>query len=241
MFFEKIFFRLYDVVSQFKIYNLIEKVIDLIYPRRCGFCNQRIKEDYTCKKCKKNLEYICIKESIKNTSLDYFDFCVCAYSYEGLVREKILAFKFKNKKYLYRSLSERLIEILQQYQKIIDVIICVPISWKRYIERGYNQSDLLAKWIAFKLKKQRLKFVLLKRKNNLKQSTLSQSERIINVMGSYYVLQKEKIQGKIILLVDDILTTGATVNECSKVLKENGAKEIIVATVAKSKIRKFIK
>ena len=93
-----------------------EKILDFIFPRKCGFCDCRIKEDYTCKKCKKKLEYICIQETNKKEK-DIFDFCVCSYFYEGVIREKILAFKFQNKKYLYLALSERLIRVVAKTKR----------------------------------------------------------------------------------------------------------------------------
>lgn len=215
--------------------RILEEFLKILFPRKCGFCNQRIKEEYTCQNCKKNLEYICVKEIFKGENFEYGIF---AYSYTGLVRKKILEFKFKNKKYLYKALTEKLVKNLELYQVEIDVVVSVPISWKRYLERGYNQSDLIANYISNKINKPKLKHVLIKNKNNLKQSTLKNQERIENVKDVYHVLRKEKLEGKTVLLVDDIVTTGATVEECSKVLKVNGARKVIVATIARAQMHK---
>jgi len=237
---EKIDFII-KVLQKIRLELIIEGMINLIFPKRCGICNQGINEEYTCQKCKKKLEYICINEMILGKEKDFFAFCICAYAYSGIVRKKILQFKFQNKKYLYQSLSQKLFEILKEYQEEIDEIIAVPISWKRFCERGYNQTSLIASFLAKALKKRQLKHVLIKSKNNNKQSRLKIQERISNVTGVYAVLQKEKIAGKTILLIDDILTTGATIRECSRVLRESGAKKIIVAVVAKTQMRKIIK
>lgn len=227
--------------------NWKEKILDFIFPRKCAFCNCRIKEDYTCKKCKKNLEYICIPETNlieenkrekSKREKNQFDSCFCSYFYEGIIREKILAFKFQNKKYLYLALSERLIALLQNQKETIDLVLSVPISWERYFERGYNQSALIAKQIALSLQKPYEKHILVKKKNNEKQSTLSLLKRKKNVQGVYDIWQKEKIKGKNILLIDDILTTGATLNECSRILKENGARQVLVGVIARAKIHK---
>ena len=127
--------------------------------------------------------------------------------------------------------------MLQKQKENIDLILSVPISRERYLERGYNQSALIAKQIALCLNIPYKNFILIKKKNNKKQSTLSISNRKRNVQGVYSVWQKEKIRGKNVLLIDDILTTGATLNECSRILKENGAKRVIVGVIAKAKIR----
>ena len=218
--------------------NLLENILELIFPTKCGFCNELIKKEYTCKKCKKKLEYICTDNKMQKITGMYFDFFISSYFYLGIVRKKILEFKFKNKKYLYRTLSEKLAYNLQPYIKDIDYITAVPISLKRYFERGYNQSILIAKYISKRLNKPLIKFTLIKIRDNKKQSELGMKQRNINVKNVYKVLNKNIIFGKRILLIDDIFTTGATVNECSRILKQYGAQSIIVATVAKADINK---
>ena len=109
----------------------------------------------------------------------------------------------------------------------------VPISKKRYKLRGYNQSSLLAKEFAEIFNLEFDKEVLIKIKNNPRQSTLSQEERFLNTQGVYKINKNAKIINKNILLLDDVFTTGATCNECAKVLKEAGAKKVGVFTIAK--------
>lgn len=218
---------------------LKEIFLDFVFPRKCAFCDSRIIKDYTCKRCEKKLEYMYAYEVIftsKNANEIYYDKCFCAYLYEDIIRQKLLELKFKNKKYLYGALSERLTSLLQEQKNNIDLVLSVPISFKRYCERGYNQSELLAKQIAMKLEIPYEKFVLIKKKDNAKQSTLSLTKRKSNVYGVYTVWQAEKIVGKNILLIDDIFTTGSTVNECCRVLKASGANVVIVGVVAKAEI-----
>lgn len=102
-------------------------------------------------------------------------------------------------------------------------------------ERGYNQSELIAKEIARFLPSIIYKKVLKKVKKNKRQSELKKEERKENVKNVYEIQNKQIIQNKKIILFDDIYTTGNTVNECSKVLKENGATEILVLTLASGK------
>ena len=116
-----------------------------------------------------------------------------------------------------------------------DIICAVPIYKKRMSERGYNQSELIAKEMAKNMPGIEYKNVLKKIKNNQRQSELKKEERKENVKNVYEMQNKQIIQNKKIILFDDIYTTGNTVNECSKVLKENGAKEILVLTLASGK------
>lgn len=243
--------------------NLLEKILNIIFPKKCAFCKTIIKKDYTCKKCKKNLEYICNNHKIEKVNGKYFELLISSYEYKEKIRDKILEFKFKNKKYLYKPLAELLLNDITQYISNsidnvnsntenynksdtndyianFDCIVYVPISIKRYFERGYNQSKLIAKFISQKLNKPLINYALLKIKHNQKQSKLGILQRKQNVEGAYKILNKNAITQKNILLIDDIYTTGATANECSKILKQNGAKSIIVATIAKAEINKHI-
>ncbi|MBO5179877.1 MAG: ComF family protein [Clostridia bacterium] len=219
---------------------MLNKIVDYVYPRVCGFCNKIISEEYTCKICQEKLKYIYESEKQLISVNKNFEILVCAYKYKGIIRSKLLQYKFKNKKYLYLSLSERLVKLLNRYSKEIDFIIPVPIHFMRSFERGYNQSMLIAQFIAQKMNIELRNNILKKVHNNKPQSILSASKRKKNVSNVYIVKNSNAIRGKTILLIDDIYTTGATVNECSRILKENGAKKIIVATIAKATISKQV-
>ncbi len=195
------------------------------------------KFQYICEDCQTNLQKICQENVLRNENF-YFDEQISAYAYEGRVRQKMVEFKFYHQKYLYKALAERLTflisnALIQKKMSNFALIIPVPLSRKHYLERGYNQAELLARAIAQKTGKKLENKILFKNKNNRTQSGLNARERMENTKNVYEVRQGKKIRGKNILLVDDIYTTGATVDACSKVLKENGASKIIVATVAK--------
>lgn len=117
-----------------------------------------------------------------------------------------------------------------------DVIISVPIHRKRMKQRGYNQSELIAKDVAWNCNKAYLKKVLLKKDNILAQSSMEDKlDRIKNIKDAFYVGQNiDLIKGKKVAIFDDVFTTGATVNECAKVLKKNGADSVGIFTIAKS-------
>lgn len=157
------------------------------------------------------------------------------FKYDNLIRKLIIDYKFNEKPYLYRSFLEFLNNYQKEYIqfKIYDIIIPVPISKKRKKERGYNQSLLIARKISSKEKIKLGDKVISKVKNNNTQSKLNKEERAENVKNVYKITSNKEIINKNILLIDDIYTTGATLNECSRMLKKAGAKKIDVLTIAK--------
>lgn len=157
------------------------------------------------------------------------------FKYDNLIRKLIIDYKFNEKPYLYRSFLEFLNNYQKEYIqfKIYDIIIPVPISKKRKKERGYNQSLLIARKISSKEKIKLGDKVISKVKNNNTQSKLNKEERAENVKNVYKITSNKEIINKNILLIDDIYTTGATLNECSRMLKQAGAKKIDVLTIAK--------
>ena len=125
---------------------------------------------------------------------------------------------------------KKIVDFINNYE----IILPVPIHKKRLNGRGYNQSELLAREISRKLKNiQFFNKLLIKTENNVAQSTLTKEERILNVKNIYKVQNNNLIKEKSIILLDDIYTTGNTVNECSRLLKENGAREIGIFTISK--------
>ena len=201
----------------------------------CGICG-KLEQKSLCNKCKIKLQKsaICKIEDYKNTS-SYFDEHIYLFQYNGEIRDAILKYKFDEKSYIYRTF----LEFIKNNEKICvqikkyDIIIPVPISKKRLNTRGYNQSSLIAKNLAQELNIEYSEKILIKIKDNKPQSEMKQDTRKNNVSGVYKVSNKEKINNKKVLIVDDIFTTGSTVDECAKVLKENNAQSIGVFTLAK--------
>ena len=166
---------------------------------------------------------------------NYFNYHIYFFKYEGIIRQAILRYKFREKSYLYKSFTNFFIKnkkfcgFLEKY----DIIIPVPISSKRNKERGYNQSTLIARELSKKLNLRLVKNCLYKTKNVIEQSKLSKDEREQNIQGVYSLNNPNLLENKKILLVDDIYTTGSTVNECCKVLLSAKPSEIAVLTIAK--------
>lgn len=216
--------------------KLLTKILNFIYPPMCLICGRPTNEDL-CNKCKQNLNKKLIAR-IDDYSLNNeknFDEHMHLYSYDGEIRNLILRYKFQEKPYLYKIFVKNLKNNKKIYLflKKYDIIIPVPISTKRRKERGYNQSALLAKDISKACNLQYYDKCLLKDKNIKPQSSLNKEDRIKNVENVYSINNQEKIINKKILLIDDIYTTGSTVNECSKVLKQAGVNSIGILTIAK--------
>ena len=217
-----------------QINEIIKYVINLIYPNVCGICD-KLCDDDICKKCEIKLNNIS-KIKIDRYTNKYFKKHLYIFKYEGIIKERLIKYKFNERNYIYKAFvkfmlkNKKICDFLKNY----DIIIPVPIHNKRRMERGYNQSALIAKAISKKIPQiDYLEDVLIKKINNKPQSTKNKSERKNNVIGAYYMKNKEKINNKKILLLDDIYTTGNTVNECCKILQSANPKCIDVITIAK--------
>lgn len=214
---------------------LLNKIINELYPKQCIICG-KLYSNEICNKCYKALEILAKSEKYKNKS---FNEHIYLFKYEGRIRKLIIDYKFNDKAYLSNFFTKIIIKNEKICRKIksYDIIIPVPIHKKRKNERGYNQSELIAKKIVENINQlQLVTDSLIKQKNTVAQSTLTKQQRKQNVKQVYKIANKQKIQNKKIILLDDIYTTGATAEECSKILKQNGAKEILVLTIAKDEI-----
>ena len=224
-----------------KILKIQEKISNLLYPPICGIC-EKINKDGLCPKCnlelKKQAEVNIlqkeeIEENIKKEK--YFEELMYIFKYEGQVRKLILDYKFNEKSYLYKTFvnfllkNEKIFENIKKYDKIIPV----PKNKKRNKERGYNQSMLIAEEIANKTNLELVNNCLIKTKNIIEQSKLNKEDRQQNIQGVYSLQNERLITNKKILLVDDIYTTGSTVNECCKILQQANPKTIGVLVLAK--------
>lgn len=207
-------------------------ILDFIYPKVCGIC-ENINKKSLCEKCKKALKPYQINtiEKVKNK---HFDYQVKILKYEGLVRSKIIEYKFNEKSYLYKTFGKIILnnEKIYSFLKKYDIMICVPMYSKKKHLRGYNQSELIAKEIAKKLAIKLQANNLIKVRDTKKQSTLTKSQRKINLKDAFKIQKNEKIKDKNIILFDDIFTTGNTVEECSRMLKQAGAANIVILTLA---------
>ena len=209
-----------------------------MYPQVCSICG-KLNTKSLCNKCNNKLkeEYSFEIDDYQNDTSKYFEKHYYFFKYKDLIREQILNLKFKEKPYYFQTITYFLKNMQKSFEKlkIYDIIIIVPISNERKKERGYNQSELIARQIALLLDVPVIDNILYKCKNTVPQSTLNKAQREENAKDSYKAKNCYKIKDKKILLFDDIYTTGSTVNECAKVLVKNGVnrKQIGILTVAK--------
>ena len=233
--------------------------IEILFPPVCGVCG-KLNKDWICDKCYESLnklklskkeyynEIIKNKDDYKSIKSDktlkiFYDELLYIFSYKGVIRRLILKYKFENKAYISNLFAEiilrddKILDILKEY----DLLVLVPMFKKKKKQRGYNQTELIINkfykrinlnlYLDLNLKINN--YNLIKVKNTKMQSTLSGLERKENIKNAFLVNNKEEIKNKRIIIFDDIFTTGETVNEISRILKEAGAKEILVFVIAK--------
>lgn len=218
--------------------NIIGTILDIIYPQVCGICGKVARESI-CNKCKIKLkkefqfEVDDYSTDIEKNFKEHYYF----FKYENLIRQQILDLKFNEKPYVGKTITYLLKENKKDLKNLekYDIIVIVPVSIKRKKERGYNQSRILAKEISRIIERPFIENVLYKIKNTVPQSTLNKEQREQNAKGVYKVNNIQKTYNKKILIFDDVYTTGSTLNECAKVLIEQGIKkeQIGVMTIAK--------
>lgn len=143
-----------------------------------------------------------------------------------------MQFKHHDALFLTPTLSNFLKSTISNHNIHADLIIPVPLHYKKLLKRKYNQSQILAKSIASYMKKP-LEISVVTRIKDGSQKGKNKNERNKNVRNSFTLSKTESIQGKIILLVDDVITTGATVNEIAHLLKKNGAEKVLVISLAR--------
>lgn len=214
--------------------NLIENALNLIFPPTCGFCNE-ITDSYLCEYCLKYLQSRQINR-IDFYEDKYFSTHFYIFKYKDEIRERIIDYKFNDKSYLYRTFIQIILNNKEacEYIKSFDIIVPVPIHKNRKKVRGYNQSELIARGIFKYINDIELRTDLIEKVINIKpQSTLTKDERVENVDKAYKLIKQENFENKSILLLDDVYTTGSTVNECAKMISALKCKKIGIITLTK--------
>ena len=194
---------------------------DLMCPR-CGAGIRRDPEDVTkCPKC-------------YDLQLN-FRRAVSLAPYERPLGEVVKALKFRGQRHLARPLAEYLAEVLrrQDFTREIDVIVPVPIHWRRKFSRGFNQSELIARRLGALLSVPVDCRSLRRVRHTKPQTRLSGAERLQNLKGAFKVRRPQNVKGRHVLLLDDVMTTGGTMTECARELRRAGATRIYAAVVAR--------
>lgn len=179
---------------------------------KCQVCGRIIYHSGKCRVC--------------NSEKLFFDKGYSVYEYKLAVRDAIRRFKYRG---MYRY-GEYLGNVMARYAQIninekYDYVTAVPLYLGKYKKRGYNQAELLARIVAKSLGCS-YKELLVRHTNTIPQSGLDKKQRNLNIKSAFSAIENVDIKDKSILIIDDIFTSGATINECSKVLKKNNALKV---------------
>jgi ComF family protein len=154
------------------------------------------------------------------------------FAYAGAARTAVLNLKFRSGRYLAPLMGELLRDNLQHRAATFDLVVPVPLSPRRLRERGYNQAALLAEHVVAAAQAS-LRPEVLTRKERPSQRTLNAPRRLTNLAGAFTCVTPQEVLGKRVLLVDDVVTTGATVSACADTLAQAGAARICVLAFAR--------
>lgn len=232
--------------------SFIGKCAAVIFPPLCPMCKNPVGEHAgLCSSCFQKLKFIqppfcqiCgqplgIYETGAHLCPDClkhkpaFDYGRSVFVYDAFSKKLILNFKHADALSLTPLLVRLLLPTAQEMAKTIDYIIPVPLHWKRLLNRRYNQSALLARQIAKQLGKPCV-FYLKRTKHTPPQGHFDTKKRIQNVEGAFHLSHPDVLSGKSVLLIDDVRTTGATLDECARTLKQAGVRLVYVLTLAKT-------
>ena len=213
--------------------KLLDTVLNLVFPPKCIFCGKIVEDsrNLTCSVCASCLPFRENKAFFQKEG--YIDICYAPFYYRDTVRDSLHRFKFGGCSHYADEYSKYILSALPSDLRV-DLISYVPLSRKRFRERGYNQAELIAGKLSEYLMLDSKRLLYKNIHNRAQSSTTSLQERKSNVTGVYFPADLSCEQGKTVLLIDDIITSGSTLNECARVLKENGVASVICAAVAHS-------
>lgn len=211
--------------------RLYSNVMDLFFPHRCPFCGKVTGKELLCNTCRTKLP----ETGGRIVTEGGYGKCAAPLYYEDAVRQALLEFKFNGRTGAVECFGLLLAECAAEvYSGEFDTVTWVPVSRKRLRQRGYDQTYLLARsacvlWDTVPIE------TLRKIADTPPQSGIATPEgRRANVLGVYEAIP-EHVYGRRVLLIDDILTTGATLSECARVLREAGAADVVCMTLARTR------
>ena len=230
--------------------TLISEFINLFFPKVCLSCNSRLqkKEHILCSICKKKIDFftdcclICGSEKDNNTchtcetSEFYFDRARSVFRFNKTIQNLIHNLKYNEITSLAKFLGDYCVKYLTEYRPFekIDIITPVPLHKVKKKSRGFNQAEIVAREIARQTEFKHIPNLIKRKKFTNTQTKLSKFERIENVSNAFKINHKYPLENKNILLIDDVFTTGSTVNAVSKLLKNNKVNKIYVLTIARA-------
>ncbi len=215
--------------------NLGTWLLDLIFPPKCPFCEQILEHprDPLCSKCQPLLPWLEKREAFRK--VDFTSGCYSPLEYRDAVRTCIHRYKFTPIRARGEPLGKLMAQCVADHPDIKpDVVTWAPLSAKRRRERGFDQGEELARALSRELGL-KVEGLLVKTRHNGRQSDLKEhAQRKANVLGAYTLRPGGAVRGRRVLLVDDVVTSGATLSACAKVLVQAGAEEVWCVTLAQA-------
>ena len=215
------------------IMGILSAFLDLLFPPKCVFCSRVLgkTDEGWCDKCTESLPYA---DNHGRQNGEAFDFCVSPLYYTGVTRRSILRYKFGGASQYADVYGKLLAECIRECPDLkYNIISWVPLSSKRERKRGYDQAMLLAMATALELDDVAVE--TLKKPHDVQaQSELgNKNERSANISGAFAISDPEIVNGKRVLLIDDVVTTCSTLDECARVLLSAGASGVVCAALAR--------
>jgi len=220
-------------------------ILDIFYPNRCPCCNSFISYDkFICDDCLNSMENPTDKlckycgfalGHCKCGKGIYYDRAFTCYTYDGLAKQGILSLKKSDGLNFAYHVGELLSNTIKDEVIKYDVIIPIPMHFRKKLKRGYNQAEVIAKVISKSLNVLIDSNALKVRYSKNIQHNLSKKDRFHNAESLYY-RGTSNIKDKYVILVDDVMTTGSTLNVCSNILHDMGAKSVIVAVATSDQL-----
>ena len=218
--------------------KLFSAILDLLFPPRCCFCGSLLwKKDgdgeYVCRSCSQDLPAAGEHEGL--TLGNCFVWCRSPFFYRGSVRSAVLRLKFGRAEALAEPMGHYIASCLKQNGKTdFSVVTWVPLSRKRRAKRGYDQAEAIARRTAAELGLPAEKLLVKQRDTPAQSTRQSRGDRAANVRGAYRICREGAAAERTVLLIDDVVTTGATLSECAEMLMRDGAELVYAATFAKT-------
>ena len=206
-------------------------ILNLLFPPKCILCGKLLEKQETdlCRSCRVDSPEC----AGVHKNFSFLDSWVAVWYYKGYIRESLLRYKFRRARHYAKAYGRLLaMRIQQEYPEGFDLLTWVPTSTRRRLSRGYDQVQLLAEAVGQELGMTPVSTLKKIRHNRPQSGITGQAHRRANVLGVYKVMHAEVLPGKRVLLLDDIITTGATAGECARMLLTAGAKEVTVGAVA---------
>ena len=211
---------------------VLDWVLDLLFPPKCPFCGRLLeKGELLCPDCQRGLPWL--EGRAGETEVELTAGCVSALRYEDKVRSAIHGYKFDGRSARSVAFGAMTAQAVGDHGITADLVSWPSLSKKRLRQRGYDQAELLAREVGRRLGLSVLRTVD-KRERPAQSGIQGEAARRANLLGAYVPVEPGNFEGRIVLLVDDVVTSGATLAECAKTLRLAGSQRLFCATLAKA-------